>query len=66
MEIITAIFLVIFQTTDEFVIVFVTLILGKVGIEKFTGQRRQIDSRYEFGLKTVLKGLEPRRESDVR
>ena len=34
------------------------LILGKVGIDRFIRLRQQIDIRYEFGLKAVLKGLE--------
>ena len=40
-----------FQTTDKFLIVFVRLILGKKGINGVTGPRREIDIRYEIGLK---------------
>ena len=37
--------LVTFETTSKFVIVFVRLILGKVGVEVFTGPRRESDIR---------------------
>ena len=46
-----------FETTGKFLIVFVRLILGKVGVDGFTGPRRESDIRYEFDLKVVLKGL---------
>ena len=46
-----------FKTTVEFVIVFVRLILGKLGVDGFTGPRRESDIRYECDLKVVLKGL---------
>ena len=42
----------------NFQLFFVRLILGKSGIDGVTGPRREIDIRYEFGLKLVLKGLE--------
>ena len=32
-----------FETTGKFVIVFVRLILGKVGVDGFTGPRRESD-----------------------
>ena len=48
---------VTFETTGKFVIVFVRLILGEVGVSGFTGPRRESDIRYEFDLKVVLKGL---------
>ena len=48
---------VTFETTRKFVIVFVRLILGKMGIDRFTGPRRESDMRYECDLKVVLKGL---------
>ena len=51
-------FLVTFETTGKFVIVFVRLILGKVGVDVVTGPQREIDIRYEFDLKVNLKGLE--------
>ena len=56
-EITAAIFSVIFEITSNFLIVFVRLILRKVGIDWFTEPRRKIDILYEFGLKAVLKGL---------
>ena len=46
-----------FETTGEFLIAFVRLILGKVGVDGFTGPRRESDIRYEYDLKVVLKGL---------
>ena len=49
--------LVIFERTGKFVIVFVRLILGKVGVDGFTGPRRESDIRYECDLKVVLKDL---------
>ena len=35
--------LVTFETTGKFVIVFLRLILGKVGVDVFTGPRREGD-----------------------
>ena len=49
--------LVTFETTGKFVIVFVRLILGKVGVDVFTGPRRESDIRYECDLKVMLKSL---------
>ena len=49
--------MVTFETTVEFVIVLVRLILGKLGVDGFTGPRRESDIRYECDLKVVLKGL---------
>ena len=46
------------ETIGQFVIVFVRLILGKVGVDGFTGPRRKSDIRYECGLKVVVKGFE--------
>ena len=46
-----------FETIDKFLIVFVRLILGKVGVDGFTEPRRESDIRYEFELKVLLKGL---------
>ena len=37
--------LVTFETTGKFVIVFVRLILRKVGVDVFTGRRRESDVR---------------------
>ena len=48
---------VTFETTGKFVIVFVKLILGKVGVDVFTGSRRESDIIYECDLKVVLKDL---------
>ena len=47
-----------FKTTSKLLIVFVRLILGKVGVDVVTGPQREIDIRYEFDLKVNLKGLE--------
>ena len=44
-EIIAANFSVRFETTDKFLIVYVRLILGKVGVDVFTGPRRGSDVR---------------------
>ena len=49
--------LMTFETTGKFVIVVVRLILGKLGIDGFTGPRRESDIRYECDLKVVLKDL---------
>ena len=46
-----------FKTTDKFLIVYVRLILGKVGVDGFTGPRRESDIRYECDLKVLLKDL---------
>ena len=46
-------FPVTFKTTGKSVIVFVRLILGKVGVDGFTGPLRESDIRYEFDLKVA-------------
>ena len=38
-------FLLTFETTVKFLIVFVRLILGNVGVDVFTGSRRKSDVR---------------------
>ena len=50
-------FLMTFKTAGKFLIVFVRLILGKKGVDGFTGPRRKSDIRYEFGMDILLKGL---------
>ena len=50
-------FSVIFKITSKYLIGFVRLILGKVGVDGFTGPRREIDMRYEFGFKVIWKDL---------
>ena len=50
-------FSVTFVTTGIFLIVFVRLILRKLGIDGFTRPQRESEIRYEFDLKVVLKGL---------
>ena len=50
-------FLVTFERTSKFVIAFVRLILGKVGVDGFTGLRPKIGIRYKFDLKVILKRL---------
>ena len=47
----------IFETTSKFLIAFVRLILGKVGLNGVTWPRREIDIRYEFDFKAILKNL---------
>ena len=46
-----------FETTGKFLIVFVRLILGTVGLDGFTEPRGESVIRYEFDLKVVLRGL---------
>ena len=46
-----------FETADKFLIVFVRLMLGKVGVDGFSGPQRESDIRNEFDLKVVVKGL---------
>ena len=46
-----------FETTGKFLIVFVRLILGKKGVDRFTGPRLESDIGYEFDLKVVLNAL---------
>ena len=48
-------FSVIFERTSEFLIVFVRLILAKIGVDQLTGPRREIDIKYKFDLKISLK-----------
>ena len=50
-------FSVTFETTGKFLIVFVRLILGTVGVDGFTEPRRESVIRYEFDLKVVLRSL---------
>ena len=45
----------VFETTSK--IVFVIVIMRKVGVDGLTEPRREIDIRYEFGLKVILKDL---------
>ena len=47
----------IFETTNKFSIAFVTMILGKKGVDRVTAPRRGNDVRYEFDLKLILKGF---------
>ena len=47
-------FSVIFETTDKFLIVFVRLILGKVGNDGFTRPRRESEFGYKFHFKSIL------------
>ena len=46
-----------FETASKSGMVFVRLILGKVRVDRVTGPRREIDIRYEFDLKIILKDL---------
>ena len=47
----------IFEVIIKFPIVFVRLILGKVGLNRFTGARQIIHGRHEFGFKVIFKGF---------
>ena len=49
--------LVIFETISGDLIVFVRFLLGKVGLDRVIRPRREVDIRYEFGLKIILKDL---------
>ena len=46
-------FSVTFETTGKCLIVFVRLILGEVGVDVFSGSRRESNIRYEFDLKIL-------------
>ena len=50
-------FSVTIETTGKFLIVFVRLILGKVGVDRFTKPQQESDIRYEFELKVFFKSL---------
>ena len=50
-------FSMIFETTSKLLIVFVRLILRKVGVDGVTGPWWEISIRYEFDLKVTLKSL---------
>ena len=50
-------FSVTFEKTGKLLIVILRLILGKVGVDGFSGPRRESRIRYEFDLKVVLKSL---------
>ena len=59
-----SIFSAIFEISN-LLIVFVRMILGKVEVDRFTGPRREIDIRYEFGLKIILKDLRCKSVSNI-
>ena len=48
---------VIFEAMNKSPIFFLQLVFGKVRVDRVTGSRREIDVRYEFYLKVILKGL---------
>ena len=48
-------FSVTLETPGKFIIVFISLILGKIGIDGVTGSRREIGIRGESDLKVILK-----------
>ena len=48
-------FSVIFETMNKLLIAFVTMILGKKGVDRVNAPRRGNDVRYEFDLKLILK-----------
>ena len=43
-------FWLIFQAKRNFAIAFVRLILGKVGVDRFTRKQRETEVRYQFGF----------------
>ena len=43
-----------FETAGKFLIVFIRLVLGKVGVDVYTGPRRKSGIRYEFKLKSLF------------
>ena len=43
-------FWLIFQAKTNFAIAFVRLILGKVGVDRFTRKQRETEVRYQFGF----------------
>ena len=46
-----------FKTTSKFLVAFVRLILGKVGVDVFTGPPGEINIRNKFDSKVNVKGL---------
>ena len=50
-------FSVIFETTSKFPIVFARLILGKVGVDRFTWPRRKSDGRKKSLFLSLIKGI---------
>ena len=50
-------FSVIFETANKFVIIFVGLMLEKVGVDGFSGSRREIDIKHEFDFELLRKTL---------
>ena len=50
-------FSVTYYTTGKFLIVFIRLILGKVGVDGFLAPRRESDIRYKIDLKIMFKDL---------
>ena len=45
------------RNKKKFLIVFVRLILQKVGVGRFIGPRREINIKDEFDMMAILKGL---------
>ena len=50
-------FSVTFETIGKSLIIFVRIILGKMGVDGSTEPRRESDIKYDFYLKTILKDL---------
>ena len=59
-------FSVIFETTSKFPIVFLRLVFGKRGLTELPGTRREMDVRYEYDLKVILKVYGGHRNSCYR
>ena len=47
-------FLVIYEIKSKFLVAFVKLILGKVGVDGFTGPQQEEDITYDFSIKVIL------------
>ena len=44
----------IYEIKSKFLVAFVKLILGKVGVDGFTGQQQEEDITYDFSIKVIL------------
>ena len=44
----------IYEIKSKFLVAFVKLILGKVGVDGFTGSQQEEDITYDFSIKVIL------------
>ena len=44
----------IYEIKSKFLVAFVKLILGKVGVDGFTGPQQEEDITYDFSIKVIL------------